>query len=330
MANVAVFVPHNGCPNKCSFCDQRHITGQQIQPDADYVKSTLEIALNYLKEKSFDSEIAFFGGSFTAIDRDYMLKLLESTKPYIDNFKGIRISTRPDAISREVLEILKGFKVTSIELGAQSMSDSVLDANERGHSAEDVRKASELIRSFGFSLGLQMMTGLYQSSEELDIYTAQQFVNLKPDTVRIYPTVVLENTTLATRFRSGEYNPPDVSEAVRLCAKLIPIFESAGIKVIRVGLHDSESLKSNMIGGAFHPAFRELCEGQMFYDNILAQLEKAGITDGNIIISVPKSALSKAIGQKGANKNRLLALGYNPKFTEDNTLVERQVSIKKG
>ena len=330
MANVAVFVPHNGCPNKCSFCDQRHITGQQIQPDADYVKSTLEIALNNLKEKSFDSEIAFFGGSFTAIDRDYMLKLLESTKPYIDNFKGIRISTRPDAISREVLEILKGFKVTSIELGAQSMSDSVLDANERGHSAEDVRKASELIRSFGFSLGLQMMTGLYQSSEELDIYTAQQFVNLKPDTVRIYPTVVLENTTLATRFRSGEYNPPDVSESVRLCSKLIPIFESAGIKVIRVGLHDSESLKSNMIGGAFHPAFRELCEGQMFYDNILAQLEKAGITDGNIIISVPKSALSKAIGQKGANKNRLLALGYNPKFTEDNTLAERQVSIKKG
>ena len=330
MANVAVFVPHNGCPNKCSFCDQRHITGLQIQPDADYVKSTLEIALNNLKEKSFDSEIAFFGGSFTAIDRVYMLKLLESTKPYIDNFKGIRISTRPDAISREVLEILKGFKVTSIELGAQSMSDSVLDANERGHSAEDVRKASELIRSFGFSLGLQMMTGLYQSCEELDIYTAQQFVKLKPDTVRIYPTVVLENTTLATRFRSGEYNPPDVSESVRLCAKLIPIFESAGIKVIRVGLHDSESLKSNMIGGAFHPAFRELCEGQMFYDNILAQLEKAGITDGNIIISVPKSALSKAIGQKGANKNRLLALGYNPKFTEDNTLAERQVSIKKG
>ena len=330
MANVAVFVPHNGCPNKCSFCDQRHITGQQIQPDADYVKSTLEIALNNLKEKSFDSEIAFFGGSFTAIDRVYMLKLLESTKPYIDNFKGIRISTRPDAISREVLEILKGFKVTSIELGAQSMSDSVLDANERGHSAEDVRKASELIRSFGFSLRLQMMTGLYQSSEELDIYTAQQFVNLKPDTVRIYPTVVLENTTLATRLRSGEYNPPGVFEAVRLCAKLIPIFESAGIKIIRVGLHDSESLKSNMIGGAFHPAFRELCEGQMFYDNILAQLEKAGITDGNIIISVPKSALSKAIGQKGANKNRLLALGYNPKFTEDNTLAERQVSIKKG
>lgn len=330
MANVAVFVPHNGCPNKCSFCDQNHITGQQIQPDADYVKSTLEIALNYLKEKSFDSEIAFFGGSFTAIDRDYMLKLLESTKPYIDNFKGIRISTRPDAISREVLEILKGFKVTSIELGAQSMSDSVLDANERGHSAEDVRKASELIRSFGFSLGLQMMTGLYQSSEELDIYTAQQFVKLKPDTVRIYPTVVLENTTLATRFRTGEYNPPEVYEAVRLCAKLIPIFESAGIKVIRVGLHDSESLKSNMIGGAFHPAFRELCEGQMFYDNIMAQLENTGIADGNIIISVPKSALSKAIGQKGANKNRLLALGYNPKFTEDNTLAERQVSIKKG
>lgn len=330
MANVAIFVPHNGCPNKCSFCDQRHITGQQIQPDADFVKTTLETALYSLKEKSFESEIAFFGGSFTAIDREYMLELLESTKPYIDNFKGIRISTRPDAISRDVLEILKKFKVTSIELGAQSMSDLVLEANERGHSSEDVRNASFLIKSFGFSLGLQMMTGLYMSSDEIDLYTVSEFIKLKPDTVRIYPTVVLENTTLATRFKAGEYNPPDAFESVRLCAKLIPMFENAGIKVIRVGLHDSESLKANMIGGAFHPAFRELCEGRMFYDNIMAELESTEVKDGNIIVSVPKSALSKAIGQKAINKNKLIELGYNPQFTEDNTLAQRQVLITKG
>lgn len=330
MANIAIFVPHKGCPNKCSFCEQRHITGQQIPPDADFVKNTLKTALYSLKEKSFDSEIAFFGGSFTAIDEEYMLELLESTKPYIDNFKGIRISTRPDAISADVLGILKNYKVTSIELGAQSMSDIVLEANERGHNAEAVIKASELIKSYGFSLGLQMMTGLYMSNDQLDIYTAEEFIKLSPDTVRIYPTVVLENTTLAERFRVGQYIPPDVSEAVKLCAKLIPLFENKGIKVIRVGLHDSESLKSNMIGGAFHPAFRELCEGQMFYDNIITGLNNNHIPAGNIKISVPKSALSKVIGQKSVNKNKLIALGYNPKFSEDNTLAHRQVSVTKG
>lgn len=330
MANVAIFIPHKGCPNKCSFCDQRHITGQQIQPDSDYVKSTIETALSSLKEKSRDSEIAFFGGSFTAIDKGYMLELLESTKPYIDNFKGIRVSTRPDAISKEVLEILKTFKVTSIELGAQSMSDLVLLANERGHTAEDVCKASVLIKSFGFSLGLQMMTGLYMSNDELDLYTAEQFIKLKPDTVRIYPTVVLKNTTLATLYESGEYNPPDAFEAAKFCAKLIPMFENADIKVIRVGLHDSDSLRSNMISGAFHPALRELCEGQMYYENIMTEINRIGISGGNIIISVPKSALSKAIGQKAINKNMLIASGYKPQFIEDFTLAERQVLITKG
>ena len=200
MANVSVFVPHNGCPHKCSFCDQRHITGCVSQPTSEDVKATLNIALNSLKEKSKDAEIAFFGGSFTAIDRAYMLELLDSTKEYIDTFKGIRVSTRPDAIDDEILSILKSYKVTSIELGAQSMVDDVLLSNERGHNVEDVRKASKLIRSYGFSLGLQMMTSLYKSSEEDDIYTAQEFIKLKPDTVRIYPTVVLNNTTLADLY----------------------------------------------------------------------------------------------------------------------------------
>ncbi len=330
MANVAIFVPHNGCPNKCSFCDQRHITGCVSQPNAEYVRNTLNTALNSLKEKSKDAEIAFFGGSFTAIDRKYMLELLESTKDYIDNFKGIRISTRPDAINEEILEILKKYKVTSIELGAQSMADSVLFANERGHCADDIRKASTLIKSYGFSLGLQMMTGLYKSSDELDFFTATEFIKIKPDTVRIYPTVVLENTTLATLYKNGTYIPPNAENAAKLCSKLILMFENADINIIRVGLHDSESLKSNMIGGAFHPAFRELCEAQIYFDKILSALKSQRLSNGDILISIPNSELSKAIGQKGYNKQRLISLGYNPKFTEDDTLANRQVLIKKG
>lgn len=330
MANVAIFVPHNGCPNKCSFCDQRHITGCVSQPDADDVRKTLNVAVSSLKEKTIDAEIAFFGGSFTAIDREYMLSLLESTKDYIDKFKGIRISTRPDAIDEEILDVLKSYKVTSIELGAQSMSDIVLRANERGHSAEDVYNASALIKSYGFSLGLQMMTGLYKSSNDLDVLTAQEFIKLNPDTVRIYPTVVLKNTTLESLLLSGEYNPPDVLEASKLCAKLIPMFENAGIKIIRVGLHDSDTLKSNMLGGAFHPAFRELCESQIYFENIVTELESENITNGEITVFVPKSDLSKAIGQKGINKQKLINFGYKPKFYEDDTLAKRQVLIKKG
>jgi len=330
MANVSIFVPHNGCPNKCSFCDQRHITGCVSQPDSDDVKNTLKIALDSLKEKSKDSEIAFFGGSFTAIDREYMLTLLESTRKHIHKFKGIRISTRPDAIDDEVLQLLKSYNVTSIELGAQSMADSVLSANERGHSGEDVYKASELIKAQGFSLGLQMMTGLYKSTDKLDIYTAEEFIKIKPDTVRIYPTVVLKNTTLETLYNSGLYNPPDAEASSKLCARLILMFETAGIKIIRVGLHDSESLKENMVGGAFHPAFRELCEAHIYFDNIISAIDYADIKGGNISIFVPKSDLSKAIGQKGINKKKLISLGFNPKFFEDDTLANRQVLITKG
>lgn len=330
MANVSVFVPHNGCPNKCSFCDQRYITGCVSQPDASFVQNTLNIALNSLKEKSIEAEIAFFGGSFTAIDRGYMLKLLDSTKDYIHKFKGIRVSTRPDAINREVLEILKSYNVTSVELGAQSMADSVLSANERGHSAQDVYKASALIKSYGFSLGLQMMTGLYKSNEELDLFTAAEFININPDTVRIYPTVVLKNTTLETLYTKGLYNPPDAENSAKLCAKLILMFENAGVNVIRVGLHDSESLKSNIVAGAFHPAFRELCEAEIYYASIIDAIHKSGIANGNINIYVPSADLSKAIGQKGRNKLRVISAGYTPKFLKDDTLANRQVLITKG
>lgn len=330
MANVAIFVPHQGCPNKCSFCDQRHITGYVNQPGTNDVRAALDIAVNSLGENSKEAEIAFFGGSFTAIDREYMLELLESTKEYIDRFKGIRISTRPDAVNKEILDILKEYHVTSIELGAQSMSDDVLNANERGHSADDVYKASELIKSYGFSLGLQMMTGLYKSDDGLDMFTAREFIKIKPDTVRIYPTVVLKNTALETLFLNGKYTPPDAQKASVLCARLITMFEDAGIKVIRVGLHDSETLKSNMIGGAFHPAFRELCEAQIYLDKILAELKALKLSEGDISVYVPQKQLSKAVGHKAINKHKLISLGYKPKFYEDDTLAGWQVLITKG
>jgi histone acetyltransferase (RNA polymerase elongator complex component) len=191
---------------------------------AEEVKNTLKKAKND-NLSSENTEIAFFGGSFTAIDRSYMVSLLEEAKPFIENkvFSGIRISTRPDAIDEEVLLLLKKYGVTAIELGAQSMNDEVLLSNRRGHTVDDVVNASLLIKKHGFSLGLQMMTGLYKSTREIDVETAKRIVALKPDTVRIYPTIVLENTHLAELLKSGEYKPEELEgRKIIVIANLAP------------------------------------------------------------------------------------------------------------
>ena len=271
------------------------------------------------------TEIAFFGGSFTAIDREYMLSLLDATKPYIDRFYGIRISTRPDCIDEEVLDILKSYKVTAIELGAQSMDDKVLLMNERGHSSDDVRRASELIKSYGFELGLQMMTGLYGSSDDLDRYTAREFIRLSPDTVRIYPTIVMKGTRLGELYEAGEYRPQTKDEAVELCSELLLMFEDRGIPVIRMGLHDSESLRRDMLAGPHHPAFRELCESRILFEKAVEILKtkKPGIYS----VHVPPGSYSKMSGNKKCNVFAFSEMGYQIRVVEDSSLSGREVAV---
>ena len=266
------------------------------------------------------TEIAFFGGSFTAIDRDYMLSLLNATRSYIDKFKGIRISTRPDCINDEILEILKSYNVTSIELGAQSMDDVVLNANNRGHSALDVIKSSKLIKKYGFSLGLQMMTGLYMSDVQKDIETAKAFIALKPDTVRIYPTVIMKNTDIAKYYLDKTYIPYTLEQSVNLCAKLIVMFENAEIKIIRLGLHYSDSLVTNSYGDNYHPAFKELCESKIFFDNFIGIVNKCNVNKENFKVFINSRSLSKFLGQKKSNYNSLLNMGYRFEIEFDDTL----------
>lgn len=273
-----------------------------------------------------NAEIAFFGGSFTAIDRGYMLSLLDATVPYIDRFKGIRISTRPDCIDDEILTILKGYNVTSIELGAQSMSDSVLSANDRGHTSSDVYTASSLIKSYGFSLGLQMMTGLYKSDELTDIDTAKQFISIKPDTVRIYPTVILKDTALERLYTIGEYIPWDLDTSVDLCSKLLCMFNDAGINVIRLGLHHSDSLETNRVAGVYHPAFRESCESKIMLDKLLSLLDGRD-KDSIYTVLVNKCSVSKLIGNKKSNLNRLYELGYNIKIQQSDDIDTMDVAL---
>jgi len=197
-SNISIFVPHIGCKNKCSFCNQRHITGTFRAPNASDVKIAVK---NALKSKNYNpktTEIAFFGGSFTAIPKETQLMYLEAVSPYIKSgaVDSVRLSTRPDYIDDETLLMLREHSVGTIELGAQSMDDDVLLAAGRGHTAKDTEKASELIRAYGFELGLQTMTGLPGASFESDLYTAERIIGLQPDIVRIYPTVVIRDTFL--------------------------------------------------------------------------------------------------------------------------------------
>lgn len=309
----------------CSFCNQRSITGQAYQPTAMDVKNTLSKAVKDLGDRAENTEIAFFGGSFTAIDREYMLELIKAAKPFTDVFSGIRISTRPDCIDKEVLSLLNEYGVTSIELGAQSMDNSVLELNNRGHNARDVVNASKLIQKSGFSLGLQMMTGLYGSDFEKDIKTAEAFVALKPDTVRIYPTVIMKGTALEDYYKSGLYKPYTLEESVSLCSKLIMLFERENIKIIRLGLHYSDSLVQNSVYDNYHPAFKELCESRLFYNSFLELTKNSSSKNFDVYIN-PKS-LSKFLGQKKSNIQKLSNLGYKINILFDSALDKYEIKL---
>ena len=303
--------------------------GQVYQPTADDVRKTLEQAVVDLGDRTQNAEIAFFGGSFTAIDKSYMTELLDATKGYIQKFKGIRLSTRPDCVDNEVLEILKSYNVTSIELGAQSMDEKVLELNERGHTAKDVINASKLIREYGFSLGLQMMTGLYGSDFYKDIYTADEFIKLRPDTVRIYPTVIMKDTKLAQLYLSGKFKPYSLEESVNLCSELLLKFERENIAVIRLGLHYSDSLIDNSYGDNYHPAFKELCENKIFFNKTLFEFEKyPDKKKKDFIVFVNSKSLSKFIGQKKCNIEKLENLGYHITPEIDNSLNKYEIKLK--
>ena len=296
-----------------------------MQPTPEDVVCTLKKAKEDLKETSRLTEIAFFGGSFTAINRAYMISLLEAAKPFLPDYYGIRISTRPDYIDDEVLSILKEYRVTSIELGAQSMDNSVLELNKRGHSAEDVIQASSLIKKRGFSLGLQMMTGLYGATFEKDLATARKIIELKPDTVRIYPTVVMKNTDLADYYLNGSFVPYTLDESVALCSKLILLFAKADINIIRLGLHYSDSLVENSLGGNYHPAFKELCENRIFYEQFL---EKAkSFSEKKLTVTISPKSLSKFLGQKKRNINKLREMGYELEIQFDDTLDKYDLGV---
>lgn len=325
-ANIAIFVPHVGCGHRCSFCNQNAITGMRQLPAEDAVHTAVHTAACGAQYKPENTEIAFFGGSFTAIRREYMLSLLNAAYGYVKNgtVRGVRISTRPDAVNTEILQLLKQKGVTAVELGAQSMVNAVLSANGRGHTAEQIYDASRKIRSYGFSLGLQMMTGLYTDDDAGARYTAEQLCACKPDTVRIYPAITLKGTRLAELYAAGKYRPQTLDAAVQLCAELLMFFEKQDIPVIRLGLHSIE--QADYIAGPWHPAFRELCESRLYLQAALPQFKHKG----RYMLYVHPSAVSKMIGQSRANIEFLKQMGYNCNVYGDSSLSKYEVVSKES
>ena len=328
--NIAFFIPHLGCPHCCSFCDQRAISGNASAPSPESVRKTLEEAFAAIEDRE-NCEIAFFGGSFTAIPKEQMLSYLKIAQPFCGEggFGGIRVSTRPDAVDEEILLLLKEHGVTVIELGAQSMRDEVLIKNGRGHTAKDVRDAARRVKAKDFSLGLQMMVGLPGDTNPGDaLFTAEELIALKPDFVRIYPAVILPHTQMAKWFQSGEYIPMWLDTAVSVCAELLLRFGAAKIPVIRLGLHDSPDVAQNHIGGIYHPAFRELCESKIWLDRMTALL--ADQQKGSYTFFVPVSCVSKAVGQHRTNIKKLREAGYTARVCGDPTLRFDEIKLKGG
>lgn len=324
-SNISIFIPHIGCKCRCSFCNQVYITGKQSLPDEEDISKAVETAVNSKNYSAENTQLAFFGGSFTAIDNELMIKFLKIGHKFVEQGKieSIRISTRPDAINDDILKTLKHFGVKSIELGAQSMDDTVLAANNRGHSATDVVNACALIKQNGFELGLQMMTGLYKSDFSKDLYTAEKFVELKPDTVRIYPTVVLKNTVLEKLYNSGEYQPLSVGDACKDGAKLLKLFYDNNISVIRFGLHSVE--KESFVSGAFHPALSEIAQSYIYRDIIEKNINKKGFYE----IFVNSKEFSKIIGNKRANLEYFKENGVILEINPDDKLKKYEIKIKE-
>ena len=305
---IPVFVPHLGCPNDCVFCNQRRISGQQQPATAQTVKDAIEQSAA-LPRTGAKRQLAFYGGSFTAIPTSEQTALLAAAKEYLDKgeIDSVRLSTRPDAIDGEVLKRLKYYGVETVELGAQSMDDTVLRLSGRGHTAEDVVNASRQIKAAGFRLILQMMTGLPGDTDESSIETAKRIIALRPDGVRIYPTVIVRDTALYDLWQAGRYKEHSIEDAVRVCASLVPMFEEAEIPIIRLGLNPTEELSGGAAaGGAYHPALGELVKSRIMYRRACELL--CGIEKGSsVTLGVHASKVSQMTGQHRENLKRLCA-----------------------
>ncbi|MCI8482167.1 MAG: radical SAM protein [Clostridia bacterium] len=313
---IPIFVPHLGCPNDCIFCNQKAISGRLKKVTKDDVRKTVDYYLASFKEEEAEREIAFFGGSFTGIEEELQEELLQTAYDYIQRGKidSIRISTRPDYINKEILKRLKKYKVKTIELGVQSTNDYILNRSGRGHTFLDVKKASKLIRFYGFKLGHQMMVGLPESTRLDELNTAKDLIKLKPKMVRIYPVLVIKNTKLEQEYNNGEFEPITLNQAVERCKELVYLFNKSKAEVIRIGLQNTEVIsepnngQSDVVAGPFHPAFGQLVEDSIWYDSIVDKIKKVNVKVKEVEVRVHPQDINSVIGHKRENAKKLKEL----------------------
>lgn len=329
---IPIFVPHLGCPHDCAFCNQNKISGTKKQVTKEDVKKTIDYYLEHIKEKNKDVEVAFFGGSFTGIEEKVQNELLEAAYEYIKMGKvcSIRISTRPDYINKDILKRLKKYKVKTIELGVQSANDYILKKAERGHTFKDVKKASKLIRRYGFNLGHQMMVGLPESTKIDEINTAKALIKLKPKMVRIYPVLVIKGTKLAKDYEEGIYDPLTVVQAVEVCKELVVMFNAKKIDIIRIGLQNTDEItdpdfdNSEVVAGPYHPAFRQLVESSLWYDAIVNKIKKLNVKVKEVQVEVNSQDINNVIGHKKENAEKLKSV------YDVDLIVKKNDEIKQG
>lgn len=332
--NIPVFIPHLGCPNQCVFCNQHTISGvSDFNPDS--VRDIIDEALSTVMAED-DVEIAFFGGSFTGIDRELMIYLLEIANSYVlrGSVRSIRCSTRPDYIDEEIVGILKKYNVCVVELGLQSVSDEVLEITKRNHSFSDEERACSLITEAGITLVGQMMIGLPGATIETELETARFIINAGAAAARVYPTVVFRDTELCSMSVCGSYTPLSLDEAVERTAKVVSLLRRSDVKVIRVGLCSSDNLSAEdtYFAGPNHPALGELVENRIYYDVISDKLKEISLDSETVVeIYIPRGALSKAVGQKKRNKFLLIeSFGIKDAvFIESDVLSSEEILIVK-
>lgn len=330
---IPIFIPQLACPFQCVFCNQEKITSRTHIPGILETRDTIEEYISSFPKGNKYVEIGFFGGNFTGIPLEDQEKYLQVAQPYLESgiVQGLRLSTRPDYIDSqglhpsqpglhpygEGLHLLKKYGVTTIELGAQSMDNDVLQQSARGHTAEDVENASRMILAAGFRLGLQMMVGLPGDTLEKAVFTAKKIIELGACETRIYPVLVIKGTKMAEWYEQGIYKPLSMDEAVLRVKTILPLFEEAGVEVTRVGLHSSAGLLSgtDLIAGPFHTSFRELAMTEVWWDR-LNYLVNEKLKD-KLSISVHPSQYNFAIGYYGKNRKRLLRHFREVTFSKD-------------
>lgn len=310
---IPIFIPHRGCKNECVFCNQRKISGETRDVTEGDIRQEIDKYLDMYKDNTRKKQIAFFGGSFTGLEIEDQIRFLNVANEYIQKglVENIRISTRPDYISELILKILQQKNVKIIELGVQSMDGEVLKAAKRGHTAEQVVKASNLIKKYGFTLGHQVMVGLPKSTLEKEIYTMQKCIELKPEIVRIYPVYVLKESKLWDMYEDKEYTPLEIEDAVKRASAMYSLCVENGINVIRIGLQTTEEINSKNveIAGPVCDNYKERVLSYISYNNVKEKLDKVK-PNKQIKLVVSSKEVNYVVGNNKSNLHK-----YNSEYS---------------